>query len=76
MLMYFPLGFCLPSIVSDKRRAATAVVASALAMSGGLEWAQGRIEGRYSDVIDLGIAPLGALIGFWMARDGWSRFRL
>jgi glycopeptide antibiotics resistance protein len=76
LLMYCPLGFCLPLIVADGRRATTAVVASALAMSVGLEWAQGWIKGRYSDVTDIGIALLGALIGLWMARHGWSRFRL
>jgi glycopeptide antibiotics resistance protein len=76
LLMYFPLGFCLPLIVANARRATTAVVASTIALSVGLEWAQGWIIGRYSDVTDIGIALLGALIGLWMARTGWTRFRL
>jgi glycopeptide antibiotics resistance protein len=75
LLMYFPLGFCLPLIVADRRRAAIAVVASAIVMSVSLEWAQGWITGRYPDITDIGIALLGALIGLWMARDGWARFR-
>jgi glycopeptide antibiotics resistance protein len=76
LLMYFPLGFCLPLIVTNPRRATTVVVASAIALSVGLEWAQGWITGRYSDVTDVGIALLGALIGLWMVRHGWARFRL
>jgi glycopeptide antibiotics resistance protein len=75
LLMYFPLGFCLPLLVAGGRRATVAVVASALTMSVGLECAQGWIKGRDPDVTDVGLAFLGALIGLWMARQGWTRFR-
>jgi glycopeptide antibiotics resistance protein len=75
LLMYFPLGFCLPLVVTSRRLGWVAVLLTVLIMAASLEYLQGWIEGRYSDVTDLIISLLGAMIGAWAAGPGWDVFR-
>jgi glycopeptide antibiotics resistance protein len=74
LLMYFPLGFCLPLIVKDRRLGWRAVLVAVLVMACAMEYMQGWIDGRYSDVTDIGITLLGAMFGTWVSGAGWDLF--
>jgi glycopeptide antibiotics resistance protein len=74
-LVFFPLGFLFAYFFRDSRRVAlgSALLCGSLALV--LEWAQGHVEGRYSDVTDAIGAVLGSLAGSLMMTRGWRAFR-
>ena len=70
MLLYFPIGFCVPLIEPNRRRAAVVSAASVLVLAVGLEFCQGWVVGRYSDATDTALALVGAYVGWWAAVRG------
>lgn len=74
-LIYFPLGFLLLHFFPRSRRAAPAAIVLALLMSLTVEYAQGFVAGRRSDLTDVVAAVLGAWLGCLAWSRGWQAYR-
>ena len=73
LLMFLPFGFVLSSSLTQGRGWLLAAAGAALVIIP-LEFAPGFISGRYPDVGDVGVCVAGALVGVWLASNGWERF--
>ncbi len=74
-LIYFPLGFLLCHFFPRRRGAAAAAIALALLMSLAVEYAQGFVAGRRSDLTDVVAAAVGAWLGCLAWSRGWQAYR-
>jgi glycopeptide antibiotics resistance protein len=68
VLIYAPVGFAIEQ--SKRRHGATIAVLLTMGIATGFEYSQGWIAGRYPDITDVGVAVLGTLTGFALARYG------
>ncbi|MFC1822444.1 VanZ family protein [Thermodesulfobacteriota bacterium] len=75
MLIYFPMGFIIKFLYPQKESIFFLIVLIALGISFPLEYFQGWIEGRYSDITDVIGALVGALAGAWVFSEGWPRYQ-
>ncbi len=74
-MLYFPLGFLAAYFFPGRKQAAWTAAALAAASALAVEWAQGWMEGRYSDVTDVLGALLGSVAGTMVVWRGWPAFR-
>ena len=72
LLIYFPLGFILQFVFSNRKSAFIFIVLIVGAMAYTLEYCQGWIVGRYPDITDVIAAILGAVIAGSLCLR-WSR---
>lgn len=72
LLIYFPLGFILQFVFSNRKSAFIFIVLIVGAMAYSLEYCQGWIVGRYPDITDVIGAVLGAAIAGSLCLR-WSR---
>lgn len=73
-LMYFPLGFGLQYLLSQKTFRFFFIVLIALGIAVPLEYLQGWILGRYPDITDIIGALTGTFAGLWCCTGGWTAF--
>ncbi len=72
LLIYFPLGFILQFVFSNRKSAFIFIVLIVGAMAYALEFCQGWVVGRYPDITDVIAAVLGAVIAGSLCLR-WSR---
>ena len=72
LLIYFPLGFILQLVFSNRKNAFIFIVLIVGAMAYALEFCQGWVVGRYPDITDVIAAVLGAVIAGALCLR-WSR---
>lgn len=73
-LAWFPLGFLLCYFFPG-RRTALHSLSLAVAIALGLEWSQGFVAGRFSDITDVLGAAVGSLAGSLCFSRGWRAYR-
>ena len=73
ILVYFPLGYLIHRLRSDKKHGMILISLVALWIALPLELAQGMIEGRFPDVTDVLGALIGGLAGTWISAQEITR---
>ena len=73
-LMFFPVGFLL-ALANQGSSVWMGASITMLVLVIPLEYAQGWIVGRFPDITDIGVAVIGGLVGAWVGRAGYSRYR-
>ena len=72
LLIYFPLGFILQFVFSNRKSAFIFIILIVGAMAYSLEYCQGWVVGRYPDITDVIAGVLGAVIAGSLCLR-WSR---
>ncbi len=73
-MTYFPLGFLTCYLFPRSRAAGFTAVGIAASLSFAIEWLQGYVAGRYSDITTVIGACLGCLAGILVLTRGWPAF--